>query len=193
MIALAAAVALNALILGFIVVAKFVRERRETFVAQTRDAITETLMPLLEESGIAVQIPPPRGLTGATALETIVGLIAVLKGEMCADLVRLLEEAGYIDWLLRSLRSRDAVKRARSAMLLGGTHSAHAIEKLADLVRNDPTPEVRIVAAEALGAINGILSMPLLLEAARDPGRYQELRIADVLSHRTGSGARAGG
>lgn len=188
LIALAIAIFVNGLLLGFIAMAKLLRGRREAFAARTRDALLETLMPLFEEPEITVRIPPPHGLIGATVLDTIVGLIAVLKGEVRARLPGLLEEAGYVDALLRRLRSRDAVLRARYAMLLGGTHSTRAFEKLADVMRGDPAPEVRSVAAEALGEIDDALCIPILMEALNDPVGYQELRIAGVLS-RIGSAA----
>lgn len=179
---LAGVLALNVLLIVSIAVVKVRRERAERRAAHVRDELTEQLLPLLEGSGGAVPLPAPGSADGRYALETILGLIAALKGQARDDLISVLERAGYIGDLIRRSRTRNAMRRARCASLLGGTHSLRAVARLTALLLHDPSPEVRIVAAEALGAIEHAPSVYVLLEAARNPTRFQELRIANVLS-----------
>lgn len=180
--ALAAVLALNLLFLTIIALAKLQRERMERISARVRDGLIETLLPQLEGGGEPVRLPAPHTLQGAAALETILGLIITLKGEARELLVRTLEQAGYVGYLVRRSRSASAARRARYAALLGGTHSIRAVPRLTALLARDESPEVRIVAAEALGAIGHLPSMHALFEAARNPTRFQELRIANVLA-----------
>lgn len=181
-LALAVAFAMNFVLLAVIAFVKIRRERREAFAAHLRDALTEQLIDQLEGERIDVSLPDPSTFAGSVALETIVSLIAVLKGVARANLTDLLERSGYIDSLLHGLHARSDVVRAANASLLGGTHSKRAIEGLARSLRDDASPEVRLVAAEALGTIGDAPSVELLLAAARDPTRYQEVRLAAVLA-----------
>lgn len=181
-LALAVAFGMNFVLLGVIAFVKIRRERREAFAARLRDSLTEQLIDRLEGESIDIALPKPRSFAGSVALETIVSLISALKGVARANLTVLLERRGYVDYLLRGLRLRSELARARSASLLGGTQSTRAIDGLARTLKEDPSPEVRLVAAEALGTIGDLPSVDLLLAAARDPSRYQEVRLAAVLA-----------
>ncbi|HET7813997.1 MAG TPA: HEAT repeat domain-containing protein [Candidatus Baltobacteraceae bacterium] len=181
-LALAVTFAMNFVLLGVIALVKLRRERREAFAARLRDSLTEQLIETLEGERIDVALPKPSIFAGSVALETIVSLIAVLKGRARENLTALLERSGYVDYLLRGLRSRNELARSRSASLLGGTHSKHAVDGLVGSLKDDPSPEVRLVSAEALGLIGDAPSVDLLLAAARDPSRYQEVRLAAVLA-----------
>lgn len=194
-VAFGVAIALNVLLLLALALSKVIRERREALAGCLRDRLAEALVPFIEsdapfsvEGRIAtigedrVSLPPPHGLHGETTLETIVGFLAAIKGEGRERLVRILESAGYVDATIRRLYARSPLERARAASILGGSYSPQATAPLTERFLNDPSPEVRIVCAEALGAIGGAPSAELLLQAAREPTRYQELRIANVLS-----------
>lgn len=180
--ALAAVIALNASLVLAIAIAKLLRERGERVETRVRDDLTERLLPVLEGTCSAVPLPPPGKRECWAALDTILGLIAVLKGEARELLIALLEDAGYVGFLVRRSRTKNAARRARCASYLGGTHSLRAVARLTALLENDPSPGVRIIAAEALGTIGHAGSVPVLLDAARNPTRFQELRIANVLS-----------
>ena len=181
-IALAIAAGLNLLLLLFIAGAKLLRERRHSAAERIRTRLMDELIPVLESPGADPQLPAPRGLAGAAAIETIVSLIGVLKGEARERLVQMLERQGYIEALLRRSASRSALERARAASILGAARSAKAAPRLREMLTRDPSSDVRIVAAEALGSIGDMPAIPLLLDAARDPTRYQEVRVANVLA-----------
>lgn len=183
LIALAIAVVLNLMLVAAIAIAKVRRERAERLQARVRYELTERLLPLLEGGAGVVALPRPGSPEGSTALETVLGLIATLKGEAREQLVATLENAGYVGYLIRRSRTRSLMLRTRCASLLGGTHSLRAVPRLTALLLHDDSPEVRIVAAEALGAIEYAPSIHVLLDAARNPTRFQELRIASVLAN----------
>lgn len=181
-LALAVAAGLNFALLLFIAGAKLLRERRQRAGERIRESLLDEVIPVLESPGADPPLPPPRGLAGAAALETIVSLIAVLKGDARRRLVQMLERHGYIDALLERTRSRSAFERSRAASLLGAARSVKAAARLREMLTRDRSPDVRIVAAEALGSLGDMPAIPLLLDAARDPTRYQEVRIANVLA-----------
>ncbi|KQX69696.1 HEAT repeat domain-containing protein [Angustibacter sp. Root456] len=100
------------------------------------------------------------------ALEPIVvSMVRKLRGEAREVLVDLLDRRGTIARLTRRLGARGAVRRARSAELLGllGEHAPRS--ELERLLLRDRDPEVRIVAARALGEIGDPASAPALLSA----------------------------
>lgn len=181
-VALAVAAGLNLVLLLLIAGAKLLRERRQRAVERIRETLTDQLIPVLESPGADPPLPQPRGLAGAAALETIVSLIAVLKGDARERLVHMLERHGYIDALMKRTHSRSALERSRAASILGAARSPKASPRLREMLTQDRSPDVRIVAAEALGSIGDMPAIPLLLDAARDPTRYQEVRIANVLA-----------
>lgn len=184
-IALGVAIALNCAMLAAIAIAKFVRERGEAVRKRVREELAGALIPLLDSDDageLAPPLPPPRGITGDAARETIVSFIATLKGDARTRLVALLETNGYVEATLALLRRRSPVVRARAAALLGGMHSPRAIEALSQTFLHDGSQEVRIVAAEALGEFGDAPSIDLLLHAVREPTRYQEVRIAGTLA-----------
>lgn len=180
---LAAILGLNAILLAAIALAKIKRERFERLENAVREDLTERLLPLLEgETGTQLSVPPPGSVRGSAAFETVLSLIAVLKGDARDRLVGLLEDWGYIGYLIRRSRTKNTARRLRCMMQLGGTHSLRAVARLTAVLLHDRSPEVRIVAAEALGAIGHPPSVHVLLDAARSPTRFQELRLASVLS-----------
>lgn len=124
-----------------------------------------------------------------SALEPIVvGMVRKLRGEARSVLVDLLERRGTIRRLSRRLRSRSAVRRARSAELLGllGEHAPRT--DLERLLLTDHDPEVRIVAARALGEVGDPASAAPLL-AAVSGLRSVPLRIVARSLARLGPGA----
>lgn len=186
--------ALDLFVLLTIVIGKAVRDLNERRYAAARRRVTEALLPFLESDEpfhvhgrVAVigderyELPRPRGLVGRAARETIVSFLAALRGEARERLVTILHEGGYVEPVARALRSRSAIARARAAMLLGGMRATGAGGALVDRVLHDRSPEVRAVAAEALGALHNVASVPILIAALRDPARHSELRISAVL------------
>ena len=98
------------------------------------------------------------------ALEpVVVSMVRKLRGGARTALVELLERRGTIDRLVKRLHGAGAVGRARSAELLGllGAHAPR--EELEHLLEHDRDPEVRIVAARALGEIGDPASTKILV------------------------------
>jgi HEAT repeat protein len=123
------------------------------------------------------------------ALEPIiVAMVRKLRGEARAALVDLLDRRGTIARLTRQLRGRGAVGRARSAELLGllGEHAPQ--QELERMLADDRDPDVRIVAARALGEIGQPSSTAALL-AAVSGARAVPLRIVARSLARLGPGA----
>jgi HEAT repeat protein len=66
--------------------------------------------------------------------------------------------------------------------MLGGMHSRIAVPALIETFNEDPDPMVRINAGEALGVVGAEPAVVHLLKALRNPTRFQQVRVAEVLS-----------
>ncbi len=131
---------------------------------------------------LVLQLPPPRGTVGDAVREAIVDHLVFVTGDLRDRLVRVLEEAGYVAAAMRRLKSRSVEARVKTCMLLGAMHSTIAVPALIEVFRDDPDPFVRIGAAEALGEIGSDVAIAPMLAALRNPTRWQQVRVAEVLS-----------
>ncbi|WP_426561782.1 HEAT repeat domain-containing protein [Angustibacter sp. McL0619] len=123
------------------------------------------------------------------ALEpVVVSMVRKLRGGARAALVELLHRRGTIERLTRRLHSPGAVGRARAAELLGllGAHAPRAELEL--LLEHDRDPEVRIVAARALGEIGDPASTKILVRSVAGPHPVPMRIVARSLA-RLGPGA----
>ncbi|GAA4345897.1 HEAT repeat domain-containing protein [Angustibacter luteus] len=123
------------------------------------------------------------------ALEpVVVSMVRKLRGGARTALVELLERRGTIDRLVKRLHGAGAVGRARSAELLGllGAHAPR--EELEHLLEHDRDPEVRIVAARALGEIGDPASTKILVRSVAGPHPVPMRIVARSLA-RLGPGA----
>lgn len=171
----AAALSLVIAAIGVLVVAlalltvarRWSNRRREA----RRLAVAEPLRPLLltlvagepdetEEAARAlVALDRPRWRAIEPDLEA---MLVKVRGETHESVVRVLEQRGSLARALHRLTSRDPVQRARGAELLGACRREGAAEDLVELLA-DPDPEVRTVAARALGRIGSPrAALPLL-------------------------------
>jgi HEAT repeat protein len=91
-----------------------------------------------------------------------VALLGKVRGEAYAALVSVFERRGAGTRALRDVRRRDPVRRGRAAEVLGSLRRDEAVPALVDLL-GDPDPDVRIVAARALGTIGDPSAAPHLL------------------------------
>lgn len=187
--------ALGALVV-FIMLMRMRREHRAAISARVRAAIVEGLGSVLDAdrtfraSGRTAEIdgkpvltlPPPRGIVGEAARETIVDHLSFISGDLRVRLVALLESSGYVAAAMRSLHSPIAEVRLKSCMMLGGMHSRLAVPALIEIFNDDPDSMVRINAGEALGVIGAEPAVTHLLKALRNPTRFQQVRVAEVLS-----------
>src|SRR5579872_334948 len=184
------------LLLAGIFAMRMWRENRARVAAQTRSWLLEHLPPLFDgESELrcdgrqvfvggvfVMELPPPRGTVGDAVQETIVDHLVFVTGELRDRLVRVLEESGYVAEAMLRLKSRSVESRVKTCMLLGAMHSPIAVPALIEVFRDDPDPFVRIGAAEALGAIGSEVAIAPMLAALRNPTRWQQVRVAEVLS-----------
>jgi HEAT repeat protein len=172
------------------------RENRARVVLRTRAWLLERLPPLFDGESelrcegrqvfvggaLVMELPPPRGTVGDAVQETIVDHLVFVTGELRDRLVRVLEESDYVSTAMLRLKSRSVESRVKTCMLLGAMHSAIAVPALIEVFRDDPDPFVRIGAAEALGAIGSEVAIAPMLAALRNPTRWQQVRVAEVLS-----------
>ena len=152
------------------------RERRET-------AARPVLFRLLA-GGADERVPGIRG-RGAAAhtLESVArGLLPKLRGEDRLELVRLLERHGTIQAARRNASRPGPVRRARSVELLGLAGDGLAFPELTSRLA-DRSPEVRAVAARALGRLGDPAAVPFLLIALSGRRRIPAGLVSMSLLH----------
>jgi HEAT repeat protein len=163
-----------------IVLRRSLRHRAERRAAELAEPHRPLLVGLVvDEDGAADRVEQLLALDDRTwqALEPIVvSMVRKLRGDARAALVDLLDRRGTIERHTRRLHDHGAVRRARSAELLGllGDHAPRA--ELERMLATDRDPEVRIVAARALGEIGHPGSAGPLVDAVSGP-RAVPLRI----------------
>jgi HEAT repeat protein len=189
------AAALGALVL-FMMVMRMYRERRAAVTARVRQTLVDALLQILdthrtfsiEGNTIFVDnqpvyvVPPARGMVGDAVRETIADHLGFISGELRGRLVSILEQTGYVLAAMRLLRSPLAETRLKACMVLGGMHSRIALPALIEIFNDDPDSMVRINAGEALGVVGSEPAVVHLLRALRNPTRFQQVRVAEVLS-----------
>jgi HEAT repeat protein len=104
-----------------------------------------------------------------------------LRGTIHRRLTGALDELGFVEAQLGRLRSRRWWHRADAAEKLALSGAEGVREPLADAM-DDPSPEVRMRVAKALGSLGGRAAGRVLAHALRDPSRWLTIRIADVLA-----------
>jgi len=175
---------------------RMLRVHRAEVAARARAWMVEKMMPLFDGDAdqrcegrkvfigdqLIVELPPPRGVWGDAVREVIADHLVFITGDLRDRLVKMLEEAGYISAAMRGLKSRNVEVRVKTCMLVGAMHSRLAVPALIEVFADDPDPFVRIGAAEALGAIGSEVAVAPLLAALRNPTRWQQVRVAEVLS-----------
>jgi hypothetical protein len=119
---------------------------------------------------------------------TAVALPGKVRGEAHAGLVSVFEQRGMGERALDEVRGRRALRRARAAEVLGKLGRRDAVPSLISLLA-DPDPDVRTVAARALGRIADPAAAAALLGslAGRRPVPPQIVAQAVM---RMGSGAQ---
>ncbi len=188
-------IALASLVL-LIMTMRMYREWRAAVGMQVRQALVEALVHILDTQrtfgtdGRTVLIdgrptfvvPKPSGAVGDAVRETIVDHLNFISGDLRGRLVAMLESSGYVVAAMRMLRSPLGETRLKACMMLGGMHSRIAVPALIEIFNDDPDPMVRINAGEALGVIGAEPAVVHLLKALRNPTRFQQVRVAEVLS-----------
>jgi hypothetical protein len=161
-------VALGVLLMSVAIVARrLVRQRLEA----RRLAIAGPLRPQLiwmvagepHEAAAAVAVLSKLdGRTWRSVEPSVVALLAKVRGEAHTHVVELLLRQGTLDRTRAATRSRDPVRRARAAHLLGQVGHKGSRSDLERLLR-DRDPDVRRVSAAALGHLGDARSTTALL------------------------------
>jgi HEAT repeat protein len=189
------ALALAALVL-LIMGMRTYREWRAAIARAVRQSVVDALAHILDAgrtfalhgSTILVDerpmfvMPKPGGAIGDAVRETIVDHLSFISGDLRGRLVAILESSGYVANAMRMLRSPLGEARLKACMVLGGMHSRIAVPALIEIFNDDPDPMVRINAGEALGVVGAEPAVAHLLKALRNPTRFQQVRVAEVLS-----------
>ena len=185
-----------ALLVLVIMTMRMYREWRAAVHVHVRESMTGPLAKILDtERAFAMDdrtalvdgepayvMPKPSGPVGDAVRELIVDHLSFISGDLRGRLVTMLESAGYVAAAMRMLRSPLGEVRLKACMMLGGMHSRIAIPALIEIFNQDPDAMVRITAAEALGVVGAEPAVAHLLKALRDPTRFQQVRVAEVLA-----------
>ncbi|PWJ56089.1 HEAT repeat-containing protein [Quadrisphaera granulorum] len=151
-------VLVSALVLALAVSIAAVRGLRARREAHRR-AVAEPLRPLLLEVAVGEGEDAEAAADTLAALDTaawrtvepaVLAVLGKVRGDGQRLLVELLAVRGVITRERGRLHARGAVRRAAAAELLGAAAYAPAVPELAALL-HDGDPEVRLVAARALG------------------------------------------
>ena len=185
-----------ALLVLVIMTMRMYREWRAAVHVQVRESMTGVLAKILDtereftmddrtvlvDGEPAYVVPKPAGPVGDAVREFLVDHLTFISGDLRGRLVTMLESSGYVAAAMRMLRSPLGETRLKACMMLGGMHSRIAIPALIEIFNADPDAMVRITAAEALGVVGAEPAVAHLLKALRDPTRFQQVRIAEVLA-----------
>jgi HEAT repeat protein len=150
--------------------AKISRSRRTRAQAGPRARVRPFVLTIgagEDDDGSAATALAELGADERDAAETMVGgLLTKVRGEPALALVAVLDRYGAIDRAAAGLRSRSAVRRARSVRLLGLSRDPRRADLILPMLR-DRDPEVRALAVEALGKIGNADASAAILETLR--------------------------
>lgn len=173
------------LLLGLILAIKGRRQLRQR-TQRRRRAVLEPRV--LRYCQVSREMPPAELLDERPARRDVEILerilldhIQAVKGTVRERLIRACEQLGLVDRAVSQLGVRRWWVRAGAADKLGGMRSPRAVGPLARAME-DASFEVRLRAAQALGAIGGRVALSKLVAALREPNRWSAMRIADILA-----------
>ena len=186
----AVAVAILLLVLGLVGLVGYILARRTVTGFWSRlerarlaklDAATNAWLQSEPES-LPRELPsllpfPDRGLFVGICQARLVGADSRTR----ARLVNWLESSGQIERWLGQLRRRSVWRRAHAAELLGIARVERSTEQLVAALQ-DPVFDVRMRAANALGALGGKNARAALVGALADENRWSVIRISDLLA-----------
>lgn len=107
--------------------------------------------------------------------------VSRVRGIEHERLCRALDELGFVDRFLATLKGSGWWRRAEAAENLGLAGAKRATAQLAAAL-DDEVPEVRLRAAKALGLVGGRAAVLPLVNALTEPNRWSTIRIADILT-----------
>ncbi|RZU51833.1 HEAT repeat protein [Krasilnikovia cinnamomea] len=147
-------------------VIRTVRQRRQDrLAAGPRRALLAFVADSGESGADELLAIPPRAWQ---AVEPVaVELLGKVRGDAHLALTEVFQRRGVGDRALAQLTSADPVRRARAAETLGHLRRLHAVPQICALL-DDRQPDVRVVAARALGTIGEpAAAVPLLAALTR--------------------------
>lgn len=131
---------------------RHVRERRRTsHDAAIRERVME--LAVAEDEGLDAlvrELVSTSGAVGDYVEETLLRMIPEVRGDVREAMIRVLDGRGLLRRSLVRIRSGSTIQRAHAAELLGVLGGKGVVEPLATAL-HDRSPEVRLVAARALG------------------------------------------
>ncbi len=176
-----------AVLVGITLAAHAVRGRTDRRRTAERAQLRAALLAMLA-TGATARVRRAGSRRGRRLLTDVTAsLLAQLRGEDRAVLVRVLEGQGLVDEARLRTYRRGAVGRAQAALLLGTAAAHRALPELARLLR-DRDDQVRQVAAHALGKLGDPAAAPFLLAALEGP-RPLPAGLARTALLRLGPGA----
>ncbi|GAB1644859.1 HEAT repeat domain-containing protein [Krasilnikovia sp. MM14-A1259] len=147
------------------VIRKMRQRRRDRLAAAPRRALLAFVADSGESGTDELLAIPPRAWQAVEP--AAVELLGKVRGDAHRALADVFEQRGVGDRALAQLTSRDPVRRARAAEILGHLRRLHAVPEICGLLA-DRQPDVRVVAARALGAIGEpAAASPLLASLTR--------------------------
>jgi HEAT repeat protein len=185
-IALGATGLLVLLLVTGTVARRVARRARTARVARRAQPLRPLLVLLVagepeESAGAAARLAALDEASWRAVEPGVAALLGKVRGDAHEEVARLLDERGVLDRARRDLRRRSAVRRCTAAELLGRAQVTSAARGLLRLL-DDPAPEVRQVAARALGRIGDpVAAAPLLAALAARPPRVPATVVAQAL------------
>lgn len=167
-----------------IVAAKGWREVRDGWRRRRRGVLEPRILTYAHGTEASVLAALGGGLAGrdrAVVASILLDHVQRVRGIERERLCRALDELGYVDGYLASLRSARWWARAEAAENLGLAGARRATSNLVAAL-DDDVPEVGLRAAKALGLVGGKAAVLPLLKALAEPNRWSTIRIADFLA-----------
>jgi len=146
---------------------------RERAVERLRDPVEACIL-----KGEPLPLVAPDELDAL--LELVLRYTSMVRGRDAERLTDCLAEQGVVTDLLQRLHARPAWRRAEAADMLGRLRLRAAVPSLVAAL-DDPSEDVRTVAARGLAAIRDPAAVPALARALADPSRWTLSLIAENL------------
>ncbi|QQS01251.1 MAG: HEAT repeat domain-containing protein [Austwickia sp.] len=161
-------------LIGLTVQARVSRRRRERALARVQGRYRHLLLEVAsgedEDRAAWAELATLSRRDWASVRPAVIALLAKVRGKPAVELGALVEGFGELARAREGLTSRLAGRRARAAYLVGLARDAQAVPALCRLLQ-DPSGDVRFVAARALGMVGDpTVASALLAAAGHQPG-----------------------
>lgn len=160
-------------LIGLTVQARVSRRRRERALARVQGRYRHLLLEVAsgedEDRAAWAELATLSRRDWASVRPAVIALLAKVRGKPAVELGALVEGFGELARAREGLPSRLAGRRARAAYLVGLARDAQAVPALCRLLQ-DPSGDVRFVAARALGMVGDPTVASALLAAMGERG-----------------------